>query len=361
MNLWYVSMIFKKLELNKKILSNRISVSSMCQYSANNGSPSNWHYKHLSSLMSSGAGSLMLESTAVSKIGKITYKDLAIYSKKQTNDLKKLLIYLKKLNNKMPVGIQISHSGRKGSANLPWIKKGKSLSKKNNSWITAAPSPIKRSLGWPKPKEMNIQDIKKLIKDFKKAASAANYAGFDALEIHMAHGYLLHQFMSPISNIRNDKYGGSLNNRCRLLIEISQIVRKVWPKNKILGARITGSDHLPGGIDIEDSIYLVKNLEKIGFDYVCVSSGGILPKTNMKFKMGFRTKISKKIKNKTRLKVSTTGMLGNLKLIEKGINNKNFDFVAIGRPFLKNPRWIFESVNNTKYNEILPNQYLRGY
>lgn len=361
MNLWFARMIFKKLKLNKKILLNRISISSMCQYSANNGSPSNWHYKHLSSLMSSGAGSLMLESTAVSKIGKITHKDLAIYSKKQSNDIKKLLIYLRKLNNKMPIGIQISHSGRKGSANLPWIKKGKSLLKKNNSWITVAPSPIRRSLGWPTPKEMNIDDIKKLIKDFKKAASAAKYAGFDVLEIHMAHGYLLHEFMSPISNIRKDQYGGNLYNRCRLLIEISKVVRKIWPKNKILGARITGSDHLPKGINIRDSIYLVKNLEKIGFDYVCVSSGGILPKTNLKFKMGFRAKISKKIKKKTRLKVSTTGMLGNLKLIEKGINNKNFDFVSIGRPFLKNPRWIFELVNKTKYKNFLPNQYLRGY
>jgi 2,4-dienoyl-CoA reductase-like NADH-dependent reductase (Old Yellow Enzyme family) len=354
-------MIFKKLKIKKKTLLNRISVSSMCQYSANNGSPSKWHYNHLSSLISSGAGSLMMESTAVSKLGKITHKDLAIYTKKQANDLKKLLIYLKKLNGKMPIGIQISHSGRKGSANLPWVKKGKSLSKTNSPWTTSAPSSIRRSLGWPKPKEMKIKDIKILIKDFKKAASAANYAGFDILEIHMAHGYLLHEFMSPISNARKDKYGGSLNNRCRLLIEISQILRKVWPKNKILGARITGSDHLAEGIDVKDSIYLAKKLEKIGIDYICVSSGGILPKTKMKFKKGFRMKISKKIKNNTRLKICTTGMLNNLKLIEKGIINKSFDFVAIARPFLKNPRWIFEAANNTKHKKILPKQFLRSY
>ena len=121
----------------------------------------------------------------------------------------------------------------------------------------------------------------------------------------MAHGYLLHEFMSPISNKRKDKYGGNLNNRCRLLIEISQIVRKVWPKNKILGARITGSDHMPGGIQVKHSIYLTKKLEKVGLDYICVSSGGILPKTNMKFKMGFRMKISQKIKNFTKLKICT--------------------------------------------------------
>ena len=361
MNLWYASMIFKKLRINKKTFLNRISVSSMCQYSANNGSPSKWHYNHLSSLVASGAGCLMLESTAVNKEGKITHNDLAIYTKKQFKDLKKLLIYLKKLNKKIPIGIQISHSGRKGSASLPWVNNGKSLTIKNNSWQTLAPSPLKRSNGWPIPKEMKIKDINKLINDFKKSAVAANNAGFDCLEIHMAHGYLLHEFMSPISNIRKDKYGGSLSNRCRLLIEISQIVRKVWPKNKILGARITGSDHLDGGINIKDSIYLTKKLEKIGLDYICVSSGGILPKTNMKSKMGFRIKIAKKIKNNTKLNICTTGMLNNFSLIEKGIKNKNFDYVAIARPFLKNPRWIFEEASKSKFKKILPKQYLRGF
>ena len=334
----------------------------MCQYSANNGSPTKWHFNHLGSLMSSGAGSIMLESTAVSREGKITHNDLAIYEKKQIKEFKKLLIFLKKLNNNMPIGIQISHSGRKGSANLPWINQGKSLKKNKGSWTTISSSSIKRSLGWPKPKEMKIKDIKILIKNFKKAAIAANFINFDCLEIHMAHGYLLHQFMSPISNIRKDRYGGSLENRTRLLVEISEIVRKVWPKNKILGARITASDHLPGGINVNEAIYLAKKLEKIGLDYICISSGGILPKTNMKMIKGFRMKISKKIKSSTKLKICCTGMLNDLRLIEKGLNNESFDFVAVGRAFLKNPRWIFKEASKVeKYKKILPRQYLRGY
>lgn len=361
MSLWYASMIFKKLKINKKSLLNRITVSSMCQYSANNGSPSQWHYSHLSSLMSSGAGSIMMESTAVSKEGRITHKDLSVFNNKQANDLKKLLVHLRKLNNEIPIGIQISHSGRKGSANIPWVKKGKNLTKKDNSWKTYAPSKIKRSNGWPKPKEMKINQIKKLINDFKKATTRIDHAGFDCLEIHMAHGYLLHEFMSPISNVREDKYGGNLKNRCTLLLEIADIVRKAWPKNKILGARITGSDHLPGGVNVKDAIYLSKKLEEIGLDYICVSSGGILPKTNMNFKMGHRMNISKKIKKATKLKVCTTGMLNDLKLIEKGIKNKHFDFVAVGRAFLKNPRWIFEEASKLKKTNILPMQYLRGY
>ncbi len=334
----------------------------MCQYSANNGSPTKWHYNHLGSLMSSGAGIIMLESIAVSKEGKITHNDLAIHNKKQIKEFKKLLIFLKKLNNNLPIGLQISHSGRKGSVNLPWINQGKSLKKNKGSWKTISSSSIKRSFGWPKPKEMKIKDIKILIKNFKEAAIAANFINFDCLEIHMAHGYLLHQFMSPISNARQDRYGGNLENRIRLLVEISENVRKVWPKNKILGARITASDHLPGGINVNESIYLAKKLEKIGFDYICVSSGGILPITNMKMTNGFRMKISKKIKSATKLKICCTGMLNDLKLIEKGLSNKSFDFVAIGRSFLKNPRWIFEEASKVKkYKKIIPKQYLKAY
>jgi 2,4-dienoyl-CoA reductase-like NADH-dependent reductase (Old Yellow Enzyme family) len=352
-------MIFNEFKINKVSFLNRIIVSSMCQYSARDGSPTLWHYHHLSSLVNSGAGGLMLESTAINNEGKITHGDLSISKKKQINEIKKLIKYLKKLNNKIPIGLQISHSGRKGSANFPWIKKGRPL--KNNSWKTLAPSAIRRSKGWPIPKQINDRDIKRIKINYDKSTIAANQAGFDCLEIHMAHGYLLHEFMSPITNLRNDRYGGTLENRCRLLVEISKIVRKRWPKIKCLGARITGSDHLKNGIKEIDAIYLAKELEKIGFDYICVSSGGIIPKTKMKFKKGFRAGISKKIKKKLKLKVSTTGMLDDLNFIKKGIKNKSFDFVFIGRPFLKNPRWIFEKVSQIKNNNIIPKQYLRGF
>ncbi len=333
----------------------------MCQYSANNGCPTNWHYKHLSSFANSGAGGLIIESTAVNKAGKITHKDLAIYNKHQIKEIKKLIIFLKKLNNKLPIGIQISHSGRKGSANVPWINNGLNLNKKQRPWKTFAPSSIKRSAKWPLPKMMSLNDIKKLIIDFKKAAISANACNIDILEIHMAHGYLLHQFMSPISNQRKDKYGGTLENRCRILIEIAEIIRKVWPKNKCLGARVTGTDHLKNGLNYKDCVYLIKKLEKIGFDYVCVSSGGILPKTNMKFKIGFRMNISKKIKQQTKMKIRTSGMLNKIDLINKGIKNKTFDFVAIGRPFLENPRWVYQILNNKKYKKFIPSQYLRAF
>ena len=188
-------MIFKKIKINKINFLNRIIVSPMCQYSANNGCPTNWHYKHLGSFSNAGVGGLIIESTAVNKAGKITHKDLAIYNKKQIKELKKIIIFLKNLNNKLPIGIQISHSGRKGSANVPWINNGSYLKNKEKRWQTVAPSAIKRSNKWPEPKEMSSNDIKKLIIDFKKAAIAANACNIDILEIHMAHGYLLHQFI----------------------------------------------------------------------------------------------------------------------------------------------------------------------
>ena len=354
-------MIFKKLKLNKTSFANRIVVSAMCQYSGHKGCPTKWHYKHLGALMSSNAGAIFIESTAVNKQGMITHNDLALYNDKQKQEFKKLIIHLKNINDKIPIGMQISHSGRKGSANLPWVKRGIALDKKEQAWLTVAPSPIKRSDGWPIPKQLSLSQINKIKNDYKKTATFAKICGVDSLEVHMAHGYLLHEFMSPISNQRTDLYGGNLRNRCRILIEISKVIRKAWPANRSLGARITGTDNLKNGINTDDAVYLTRELEKIGFDYVCISSGGILPKTNMNFYKGFRKKIAKKIKSNTKLKIRTTGMLDNINIIEKGLKDKSFDFVAIGRAFLKNPRWIYQSVAKTKYKNLIPKQYIRGF
>lgn len=298
---------------NKKYkLSNRICVSPMCQYSAENGLPTSWHYRHLSNLLLSGAGLLMIESTAVSKNGRISYKDLCIETLKQKNQFKKLIIHLKKINS-TPIGIQLSHSGRKGSSHIPWEKKNSSL-KSKKSWQTISASNIPKDVGWPKPNMMTKSEILKLKNKFKNAVTNSKYANFDFLELHMAHGYLLHQFLSPVSNKRKDIYGGSKINRFRLPLEIAKITREFWPKDKILGARITGNDHLSNGIKIQESVDFCKELEKIGFDYVCVSSGGIITKTKLKFKKFFRINFAKSIKNKTKLKVGITGMTNDFKL-----------------------------------------------
>lgn len=350
-------MIFKKLKINDITLKNRIVISPMCQYSAKKGSPSNWHYKHLSLLCSSGAAMVMLESTAVDKEGRISEKDLCIYNENHRKNFKRLTFFLKKKFD-VKLGIQVSHSGRKGSCEIPWIKYNSPL-KKNRSWKTYAPSPINRDKNWPIPEQMTNKNIQSLIKKFQRSAVLANKAGFDCLELHMAHGYLLHEFFSPISNKREDNYGGNLDNRCRLLIEVTSAVREVWPKNKILGARITGTDHLKKGINTNDSIYLTKKLKDKGIDYVSVSSGGILKKTNMKTREAFRSSITKKIKKNTKIISTTSGEITNFDVAEKLISSKTIDFITIARVIIKNPHWIFHLAKHQKLKNIIPKQYLR--
>ena len=353
-------MIFKEIKINKIKLKNRIVVSPMCQYSAKNGEPTKWHFEHLSRLARSGAGLLMIESTAVSNNGKITHSDLCLSNKKQEKKFKQLKKSLNNISN-IPLGIQISHSGRKGSSFIPWVKSNKALNRKNKSWQTFAPSPIKRDKSWPIPKSFKKKQIINLIQDFKNTTKRVKKIGFECLELHMAHGYLLHQFISPISNKRKDEYGGNLVKRITVPLIIAKEVRKIWPKSKILGARITASDHLPNGITIKDSKYLVKQLEKIGFDYVCVSSGGILPKTNLKFKRGFRKEFSKQIKKSTTMIVRTSGLIDDMNFANKMIKNKSVDMVAVGRKFINDPYWIIKKIPNFRAKKFLPNQYLRCF
>ncbi len=354
-------MILKKLKFknSKKILKNRILVSPMCQYSSVNGSPSNWHFRHLGNLIISGASSIILESTAVSKEGMISKKDLCLQNKKQALKFKKLVKFLKNLND-IPIGIQISHAGRKGSSELPWFKFDTPL-KKKHGWQTFSASKLKKDQGWPIPKQLTKRKIFKIINDFKKTTKKSDKANFDLLEIHMAHGYLLHQFLSPISNIRNDEYGGTREKRLKLSIEVAKAVREVWPKNKILGARITATDHLKNGINISDSIQLCKRLDKIGFDYVCVSSGGIQRKTSRIFKPFFRSKFSKQIKKETNLIVGITGQTDNFQKAINFMKKKYFDIVFIGKPFLKNPFFLFhDKYLKSKIFKKIPNQYQRS-
>ena len=350
-------MIFKSLKINKITLKNRIIVSPMCQYSSKNGSPSRWHYKHLENLASTGTSMVLLESTAVDKQGKISEADMCLYNSTQEKNLKKLIKFLKSKNN-IKYGIQISHSGRKGSSHKPWIKHNSPLPK-NRSWKTISASAIPRDKKWPKPLEMTKLQIKKITQKFKNSAARANRINFDCLEVHMAHGYLLHQFFSPISNKRKDKYGGSFVNRSRLLTEIAREVRKVWPHHKILGARITGTDHVKNGISINDAALLSKELKKIGFDYISVSSGGIIPFTKMKQYEAFRVKMAEKIKKKSKMITTTSGMITKHKISENIIKNKMIDFITIARIIVKNPRWILEFAKKNKVKNYIPKQYKR--
>lgn len=346
-------MIFNSFYMRSKKILNKIVVSPMCQYSSNSdGKPQEWHYKHYGCLVCSGAGTIIIESTAINKIGRISNKDL-ILNKNNYKSFKKFLSFLKSINPKIIIGIQLSHSGRKGSSEIPWIKKNQPL--KKNYWTTVAPSKIKRDKHWPYPKMLSLSEIQKIKNDFVNSACLAKKIGFDLVEIHMAHGYLLHQFISGISNKRTDIYGGSQKNRDKLPLEIIYEIRKK-NKNIILGCKITGSDRLKKGLQVNDAILFAQNLEKLDVDYVCISSGGILPKTNLTNIENYNTDLSKIIKKKTNLKIRVSGKIKNIKNAKKLLNNKAADIIAFGRPFLKNPNFIYKN-NKT----IIPKQYLRAY
>ena len=328
----------------------------MCQYSSIDGSPSNWHYKHLSNLILSGASMLIIESTAVSKIGRITKKDLCLYNSTQEKNFKKLIKFLKTIKD-IPICLQISHSGRKGSCNVPWIKSGRPLNK--DGWKTISSSNLKRDKNWPSPIKANIKDIKRIISEFENTSIRAIRAGFDGIEIHMAHGYLIHQFLSPICNKRKDNYGGSLDNRVRLSLEITKKIINKVTSNKILGVRLTGLDHVKKGINIEESTYLAKKLKSIGVNYLCISSGGIVKKTSLNTKkQAFRLNIVKKIKKKiNKMTIGTTGKLENLKLLKKSLELKYLDLAFIGRPFLKNSQWLYKTLGT----KVIPKQYEKAF
>ena len=349
-------MPFNNLRIKNINLKNRMVISPMCQYSAINGSPSIWHYNHLSKLATSGAALLILESTAVSKNGKISHMDLCLSNKTQEKNFKSLLNYLRKISD-IKLGVQISHSGRKGSSEIPWLKPNSPLKKK--SWQTYAPSSIKRSNGWPTPKSLSKKQIDKIILDFKNTALRVKRIGFDCLELHMAHGYLLHQFLSPISNKRSDKYGGNDTNRQKIPLKIASEIRKIWPRNKILGARITATDHLKKGINITESIKFVKKLKTLGFDYVCVSSGGIIPITNLRQKKAFRKNLCKKIKSEVKIITRASGQIDDFKTIDYLLENKSLDLVATGRKFINDPHWLIREAKKRKLMTYIPKQYIR--
>tara|TARA_B100000787_G_scaffold31753_1_gene21464 strand:+ start:4222 stop:5295 length:1074 start_codon:yes stop_codon:yes gene_type:complete len=351
----------KKNELiikNKK-LKNPYVLAPMCQYMGKNGKPTEWHYQHLGRAMISGFSKIMIESTSVSYDGRITTKDLCLYNKSHMNSFKKLLNYLKKLNN-IPIGIQLSHAGRKGSSQVPWIKHNKPL--KKNKWQTISASRIQKDRGWPIPKKIEKRKLRLLEKNFLDSAKMAIKAGFDCIEIHMAHGYLLHQFFSPISNKRDDNYGGNLENRSRFLIEVSKKIHKICKNDQIiLGARITGKDWLKGGIEVKDSIYLSNQLKKIGFDYVCVSSGGIKTVTNLKVKSKYNINIAKKIKLETSILTRVAGNVKNISEANNIIKNNKADLVAFARAYLKNPNFLLNEKKKIDSNQDIPKPYLRGF
>ena len=353
-----MSKLFLSLKIRSIELKNRIAVSPMCQYSSVNGFPNDWHLVHLGSRAVGGAGLIFTEATAVSPEGRISPDDAGIWNDDQANAYKRITSFIKSQN---PVpGIQLAHAGRKASTYSPWKGSGKVVVE-NGGWQTIAPSAIPFADNFPHPKEMDDNDIKLVIDQFKEAALRSIEAGFKVIELHFAHGYLVHEFCSPFSNQRKDNYGGSLENRCRLAIEITKSVREVIPDGTPLFVRISSTDWVEGGWDIDQSVQLTKWLKEVGVDLIDCSSGGNVPNAKIPASPGYQIPFAEKIKNEVGILTGGVGLITTAEQAEEIINSETADIVLLAREMLRDPYWALHSAK--KLNVDLtdwPNQYLRA-
>ena len=347
--------LFSPLELGGITLPNRIVVSPMCQYCADDGSMNDWHFVHLGHLAYSGAGLLMAEATHVTRDGRITHGCSGLYSEENETALSRVMRHARTVS-KIPVGLQLGHAGRKGSSQVPWEGR-QHLGAQESPWQTVAPSPIPFGEGWHVPRELSTREISDLVEAFAGSAARAKRIGFDVLELHSAHGYLLHQFLSPLSNRRRDAYG---EDRMKFPLEVVRAVRQVWPKDRALGARISGSDWIEGGLGPDDAVAYAQALERAGFDYVCVSSGSLAAHAQVKVAPGYQVVFAEKVKKSVTMKVRAVGMIADPAQAEAILAEGKADMVAMARAFLDNPRWAWHAAQRYGIKLDYPPQYARS-
>src|SRR5262245_31957286 len=332
-----MSALFSPIRLADLTLANRIVVSPMCQYSAHDGVASDWHLTHLGMLANSGAGLVVAEMTDVERDGRISHGCLGLYSDACEAALERVVAHCHRIGT-AKIGVQLAHAGRKGSARMPW--EGRDLgTAAPDPWQTIAPSAIPFGDGWATPRAMTHDDIEQVRKAFAAAAKRAVRIGFDAIELHMAHGYLLHSFVSPLSNRRNDEYGGTLEGRMRFPLEVARAVRAEVPRVTPVGARITGTDWVDGGLTGEDAVVFARALKAEGFDFVDVSSGAITAEAQRAPTPGFNVPFAEKVRREAGIATRTVGLIATPKQAEAIVAEGRADMVALARAFLDNPHW----------------------
>jgi 2,4-dienoyl-CoA reductase-like NADH-dependent reductase (Old Yellow Enzyme family) len=332
-----MSALFSPIRLADLELANRVVVSPMCQYSANDGVASDWHLTHLGMLANSGAGLVIAEMTDVERQGRISHGCLGIYSDACEEALTRVVAHCHHIGA-AKIGVQLAHAGRKGSARMPWEGRGQGTAAPD-PWPTIAPSAIPFGADWAAPRAMTHEDIERVRAAFALAAKRAVRVGFDAIELHMAHGYLIHSFVSPLSNRRNDEYGGALEGRMRFPLEIARAVRAEVPKRIPVGARITGTDWVEGGLTPDDAVVFAKALKAEGFDYVDVSSGAITAEAQRAPTPGFNVPFAEKVKREVGIATRTVGLIATPKQAEAIVAEGKADMVALARAFLDDPHW----------------------
>lgn len=355
------SLLFSPLDLGPVRVPNRIAVSPMCQYSANEGCANDWHLMNLMQLAISGAGLIMLEATGVEPRARITHGCLGLYDDATEAALGRVMTSARAVASPdTRWGIQLSHAGRKASAQRPWEGRG-ALLDGEAPWQTEAPSALPFNDRWHTPREMSRQDIARVRDNFVAAAVRAARLGFDVVEVHAAHGYLLHQFLSPLSNRRSDEYGGSLDNRMRFVLEVAQALRQALPANVALGFRISGTDWLPGGITLDEAVALTEALKAFDVAYVCVSSGGNAA-ASIPVGPAYQAHLAAEVKARTGVPTRAVGMIVQAQQAETLLKQGQADFVALARAFLDDPRWVWHAAQALgELDQITyPKQYERA-
>ena len=345
------------LDIRSVKLRNRIVCTPMCQYIAKDGFADDWHLVHLGSRAVGGAGLVFVEATAVTPQGRITHGDLGLWSDEHIPPLARIAAFISRMGS-VPA-IQLAHAGRKGSCLQPWNHNGRFIPLEDGGWPLIAPSPIPFYSEDPAPQEIDKEGIKKIIKAFIEAALRAIKAGFKIIEVHSAHGYLLHSFLSPLSNHRQDEYGGSLQNRMRLLLEVVQELRKVIPEEMPLFTRISASDWVEGGWDIEQSVELAQALKLHGVDLIDVSSGGLVPHAKIPIRAGYQVPFAAKIREKSLVKTGAVGLITEPIQANEIVTSGAADLVFIGREMLRDPYFGLHAEHALDRNQNWPISY--GY
>jgi 2,4-dienoyl-CoA reductase-like NADH-dependent reductase (Old Yellow Enzyme family) len=332
--------LFTPLAIGPVTVPNRIAVAPMCQYSGHDGCiDADWHPQNLMNLAMSGAGLVMIEATAVERRGRITHGCLGLWSDDTQASLARMLAAARRVA--LPgtrFGIQLAHAGRKASAQRPW-EGGRALGPEDDPWPAVAPSAVAFDATWPAPQALDDAGLARVRDAFVSAAQRAVALGLEVIELHAAHGYLLHQFTSPLSNRRTDRYGGSLENRLRFPLEVFEAVRRVVPDGVALGARITGTDWTPEGLGVEDAVVFAGELRRLGCDYVCVTSGGIALGISIPVGPGYQVPLAQRVRQGARIVTRAVGLIVQPQQAEEIVSSGQADQVAIARGFIDDPRW----------------------
>ena len=354
-----MSALFQPLQLDDLQLDNRIMIAPMCQYSAIDGSATDWHLVHLGQLAVSGAGLLILEATAVSAEGRITPGCLGLYSDANEAALARVIDAVREMSP-IKLGLQLAHAGRKASSRVPWHGGQQIRAGQPGAWPAVAPSALPHQPSEDAPAELDPAGLQRMRESFRVAARRAARLGFDALEIHAAHGYLLHQFLSPLSNQRSDDYGGSLANRMRFPLEVFEAVRDAFPAGKPVWARLSATDWVAGGWDIDSTLAFSAELKSRGCAAVHVSSGGVSPQQAIPLGPGYQVHLAQRVKEAVGLPTIAVGLITEPKQAESIIASGQADAIALGRAMLYDPRWPWHAAAELGAQVVVPPQYWRS-